>query len=83
MGLYRQGDVVERGEIEEQRGELERAGKTELAAAKDRQSRDVAAFETDASGVGSDLAGELPDQRGLARAVRSDDRVQLALRNGK
>ena len=37
--------------------------------------------EEDAAAVGRDLAGELPDQRGLAGAIRADDRVQLAPRN--
>src|SRR4029434_2287817 len=83
MGLYRESEVVEGGAVAEQRGDLERAGKAELAAAKDRQGGDVVAFETDASGIGDDFAGEFAEQRGLGRAVRSDDRVQLALRNGK
>ena len=83
MGLHGERHVVEDREIEEQRGDLERAGEAELAAAKNRQTRDIAAREADASRVGRDLAGELANQRGLAGAVRSDDRVQLALRNGE
>ena len=51
------------------------------AAAIGRQRGDVAAVETDAAGVGRDLAGELADQRGLAGAVRPDDGVQLARRH--
>ena len=34
--------------------------------------------EADASGIGRNLAGQLPDQRSLAGAVRSDNGVQLA-----
>src|SRR6516162_1997269 len=83
MGLHGERHVVEDGEIEEQRGDLERAGKTELAAAVGRQGRHVAAFETDASGIGGDLAGELADEGGLAGAVRPDDGVKLALRHAK
>src|SRR6516165_12541062 len=83
MGLHGERHVVEDGEIEEQRGDLERAGEAELAAAVGRQGGHVAAFETDAPGIGGDLAGELADQRGLAGAVRADDGVKLALRHAK
>src|ERR1700730_10770543 len=71
------------GKIEEQRGDLERSSQAELAAAVGGQRRHVAAFETDAPGVGGDLAGELADQGGLARAVRPDDGVKLPLRHAK
>src|SRR6266487_7116448 len=43
----------------------------------------IATREADASRVGHDLASELANQCGLAGAIRSDDRVQLALRNGE
>src|SRR5881396_810123 len=62
MRLHGERNVVERGEIEKQRGDLEGAGKAERAAAMDRQRRDIAAGEVDASGIGYDLARELPDQ---------------------
>ncbi len=39
---------------------------------------DVVAVEADAAGIRCQLAAELGDQRGLAGAVRPDDRVQLA-----
>ena len=78
MRLHRQRDVVERGEIEEQRGDLERAGEPAQAALPRRQRRDVLAGEPDAAGLRGKLAGQLPDQRGLAGAVRADDGVQLA-----
>src|SRR5215469_10361641 len=68
MRLDGERHVVEDGKIEEQRGDLERPRQTKLAAAENRQGRDIAAFESDAPGVGGDLAGELADQRGLARA---------------
>ena len=79
--LHRERHVVERGEIVEQRGDLERAREPELAAPVDRQRGDVVAGEADAAGVRRDLAGELADQRGLAGAVRADDGVQLARRH--
>ena len=69
--LHGERDIVERGEIGKQRGDLERAREPEHAAAVDRQRRDVAAVEPDAPGVGRDLAGQLADQRGLAGAVRA------------
>ena len=78
MGLDGESDVVQRREVEEQRGDLERAGEPERAAPPGRQGRDVPAGEDDAAGVRGDLAGELADQRGLAGAVRADDGVQLA-----
>src|SRR5215472_14927478 len=83
MRLHGERHVVEDGKIEEQRGDLERPRQTKLAAAVGGQRRHVAAFETDAPGVSGDLAGELADQRGLARAVRPDDGVKLALRNSE
>ena len=81
MRLHGERDVVQRGEIEEQRGDLERARQPELATAPARQRRDIAAVEANAPGVGHDLAGELADQRGLAGAVRADDGVQFAARH--
>ena len=79
--LHGERDIVERGEIGKQRGDLERAREPELAAPVDRQRGDVVAGEADAAGIGRDLAGELADQRGLAGAVRPDDRMQLAGRH--
>ena len=42
-----------------------------------RQGGDVAAGEQNAAGVGGGQPGNLIDQRRLARAVRSNDGVQL------
>ena len=78
MRLHRERHIVEGGEIAKQRGDLERARQTELAAPIDRQRGDVAAVEPDTAAVGRDFAGQLTDQRGLAGAVRTDDRVQFA-----
>src|SRR5262249_58797514 len=55
MGLHGERHVVEDREIEEQRGDLERAGEAELAAAKNRQARDISAREADVPRVGRDL----------------------------
>src|SRR5581483_7227182 len=78
MRLHRQRHVVERGKVEEQRSELERAGKPAPAALMHRQARDVGALEYGAAGIGTELARELADQRGLAGAVGADDGKQLA-----
>src|SRR5262249_26582435 len=70
--------LVERGEIEKERGDLERAREPARAAAIGAQRRDLLPIEADAARVGRDLAGELADQGGLAGTVRADDGVQLA-----
>src|SRR5262245_18607603 len=61
MRLHRQCHIVEGGEIEKQRGDLERAREPERATLMDRQRRDVAIGEEDAAGIGCNLARELPD----------------------
>src|SRR5258708_26124501 len=78
MRLHGECHVVEDGEIREQRCDLERAGKTELAAAIGRQRGDVVTAESDAAGVRSELARELADQCALARTIWSDDGMKLA-----
>src|SRR5262249_55390051 len=45
------------------------------------QPQDLPPAEADASGAGSCDPGDRPDQRGLARAVRADDRDDLAPRH--
>src|SRR5690606_36597835 len=47
-----------------------------------RQMRDVGIAEPDAAGIRTQHAGHQIDQRGLAGAVRADQRVALALREG-
>ena len=80
--LHGERHVVERREVEEQRGDLERAREPEAGCAA-RPAAPVMSLagEADAAGVGRDLAGQLADQRGLAGAVRADDGVQLAARH--
>jgi len=81
MGLRRQRDIVERGEIRQQRGDLERARQSERAAAIGRHMGDVLTRKADGAGVRQQLSGQLADQRGLAGAVRSDDGVHLSAGN--
>ena len=78
MRLHRERDIVERGEIGKQRGDLERARQPEPAPAIGGKRGDVAAVEADAAAFGCNLAGQQPDQRGLAGAVRADDGVEFA-----
>ncbi len=81
MRLRGQRDIVCGGEIEQQRGDLERARQAQRAAAIGRQMRDVAAGHGNTAGVRREMSRELADQRRLAGAVRADDGVQLALRD--
>ena len=81
MRLHRERDIVERGEIAEQRSDLERARQPEVAVAIGRQCGDIAAIEADSAAVRGDLAGQQADQRGLAGAVRADDGVEFAARD--
>src|SRR4030088_2956993 len=78
MRLRRQREIVGCGEVGQQRGDLERARQPERAAPPGRQSRDVLTGKMNGAGIRQQLPGELADQRGLAGAVRADDRVQLA-----
>jgi hypothetical protein len=78
MRLDRERDVIERGKIREQRGDLKRARQPQRAAPIGRQPGDVLAVEDNAAAIRYDLAGQLADQRGLAGAVRTDDGVQFS-----
>jgi hypothetical protein len=82
-GLHRERDVSLRGEAVEDAGDLERPRQPQPRAAGGGQRGDVAPVEADPSGVGLELAGQLSDQRGLAGAVRADERVGLALADGE
>src|SRR6266853_488609 len=73
-----EGDVVERREIEKQRGDLKRAREPERAAPIRRQHRDVPVGKADRPGIRRHLSRELSDQRGLAGAVRPDQSVEFA-----
>ena len=75
--LHRQRDVVERGELAEDAGDLERARQAARASARGAGSAVTSrAGEADRAGIGPQLAGELGDQRRLAGAVGADDGVQ-------
>ena len=76
--LHRERDVVERGELAEDAGDLERARDAERAPAAPARAANVVAGEADRAGIRAQFAGELPDQRRLAGAVRADQRVDLA-----
>ena len=81
MRLRRQRDIVERGEVGQQRRDLERARQPQRAAPVAWHPRDVLTGKSNGAGIRQQLPGELADQRGLAGAVGADDRVQLSARN--
>src|SRR3954454_19779134 len=76
-GLNGQGDVPLCGETVEDAGDLERPCQPEPRAAGGRKIGDVPSIESDPSGIRPEFAGQLSDQRGLARTVRSDERMSL------
>jgi hypothetical protein len=76
--LRGQRDIVRGREIRQQRRDLERARQAKGAAPPCRQAGDVPAGEANGAGIRQHLPGELADQRGLAGAVRPDDRMQFA-----
>ena len=71
-------DVVEHGHAGKQRDVLKRAGDAERGDAGRPGAGHVPAFEPDRAGVGLVEAADDVEQRGLAGAVRSDDRRQAA-----
>src|SRR6185437_2210514 len=71
-------DVIDRAQVEEQRRDLERARKPELAAPVHRQCGDVVLGKADAAGIRRHLPAELRDQRGLAGAIGAYHCVQFA-----
>src|SRR6267378_3392560 len=70
--------VVEHGDLREDVGDLERLGQAEAVHALGRQPRDVLAPEADASGVRREQPRDDVEEGGLAGAVRSDHREDLA-----
>src|SRR5207245_5619633 len=74
-------DVADRREVPEDAGDLEGARKPEPRPRRGVQRRHVLAGEAGHARVGLEVARELADQRGLARAVGADDRVRLAFRH--
>ncbi len=81
MRLGGERDIVGRGEVQQQRGDLERARQPERAAAPGREVGDVAPRQMDAARMRHQMPSELADQCGLAGAVGADDGVQFALRD--
>src|SRR4029079_18893524 len=72
-------DVLQRGEVQVDAGDLERAGEAAARAAGRGKPRDVLAGESDPAGIRAHAARKLADEGGLARAVGPDDGVRLAL----
>ena len=76
--LHRERDVVERGEVAVDAGDLERPREAAVRARRRAERGDVFAGEPDVPAVRPQIAGELADERRLAGAVGADDRVRLA-----
>ena len=77
-GLHRERHVLQRGEPREHARHLERARDARGHAPMHRDPRDVASLERDRARVGQQRAGDLVDERALARAVGTDDGVDFA-----
>jgi len=78
VGLRGHADVLEDGEVREDVGDLVRLRDAEARDPVLRQAGDLPAFEPDPAGGGRHLARDQPEEGRLARAVRADDRAQLA-----
>src|ERR1051325_12014029 len=68
-GLNRQRDIVERGELAEDAGDLERARDAERSAARRAQPRYVSSRETDCARVRFEFTRALADQGRFAGTV--------------
>src|SRR5258706_16459123 len=75
--LHGQRHVVESAELPVDAGDLEGARESLARAPRRRQVGNILAAEADLSRVRAQLARQLLDKRGLARAVRADHRVRL------
>src|SRR5215469_3256319 len=82
-GLNGERNVSLGGEAVEDARDLERSRQPEPRAAGGRQLADVAPVEHDPSRIRLEVAGQLSDQRGLAGAVRTDERMGFALADGE
>ena len=76
--LHGERDIVERAVLDQQFGDLERTRDSPPHARGRRQAPDVVPVEMNVAGIGLYLAHELADERGLARAVGADERVDFA-----
>src|SRR6185312_7352116 len=72
-------DVFARGEFVEQRHDLERARDALGGDAVRTEPRHILAVEPDRTAARLHAAGEYVEKRGLARAIRSHQTVELAL----
>src|SRR5262249_23685436 len=71
------------GEAVEDARDLERSCQPEPRTAGGRQPGDVAPVEHDSPRIRLELAGQLSDQRGLAGALWTDERMGFALADGE
>ena len=75
-------DVLEHGELGKDFGDLEGARHAQRDPLVGGEAGDVAAVEQDRPGGRREEPADQVEEGGLAGAVRSDDRAQLALRHG-
>ena len=73
--------VVERAEVMEQGGDLERACEPEPTPAIDGKPCDVSAVEMDAAFLRGDFAAEQAKERTFAGSIRTDHRMDFIRRN--
>src|SRR4029453_2334624 len=78
LGLYGEPYVVRHGQRAEDRRRLERTAEPAAGALERRQPGDVGAVETDRAPGRAEQPAHEVEQGGLARAVRSDPRQELA-----
>src|SRR4029453_18577705 len=76
--LQEHQQVLERAEPREDAHLLERARHTQPRHAVRVLAREIVAAEEHASAVGGEIAGDAVKERGLARAVRTDQAHELA-----
>ena len=82
-GLDGEQDVVEHGEIPEERGDLEGAGEAQSGAGVRRQPGDILAEEKNAPRRRRQCPADQVEERGLARGVRADQGTPLARIDGQ
>src|SRR5262249_17957276 len=79
LGLRGDPHVLEHAQAAEHVRDLERAADADVGQPMGRRAGDVLAAIEDSAARRLDLAGQHVEQRSFARAVRADDRLELAV----
>src|SRR5262245_46356369 len=77
LGLYGQGNVLERREGGENTGDLEGMCQSQSGAPGHRQRCDIASREVNMSSLRAHLAGQLANEGRLASTVGTDDGMEF------